>query len=149
MVAEQMISTVSEESISSTGYAQTGWEQFKACLWKQNLSYWRNPSYNLTRIIFMSITSMLCGILFWQKASEMLVSSSSSPNSSFLSLFSCQNEYACMTRSNFVYLSSLQKQSTRSFQHIWLNVHGGSFLWYKQLLYHFTMCCDRTKCLLP
>lgn len=52
-------------------------------------------------------------------------------------------------RSNFVYLSSLQKQSTRSFQHIWLNVHGGSFLWYKQLLYNVTMCCNRTKCLLP
>ncbi|KAL0874148.1 hypothetical protein Bca101_023853 [Brassica carinata] len=71
MVVEQMISSAAEESISSTGYAQTGWEQFNACLWKQNLSYWRNPSYNLTRIIFMSITSMLCGILFWQKANEI------------------------------------------------------------------------------
>ncbi|CAH2079071.1 unnamed protein product [Thlaspi arvense] len=61
----------SERLISSSRYAQTGWEQFKACLWKQHLSYWRNPSYNLTRIIFMCLTSMLCGILFWQKAKEI------------------------------------------------------------------------------
>lgn len=65
----------SKRLILSSRYAQTGWEQFKACLWKQHLSYWRNPSYNLTRIIFMCFTSMLCGILFWQKAKEMFVSS--------------------------------------------------------------------------
>ncbi|XP_023634094.1 ABC transporter G family member 42 isoform X1 [Capsella rubella] len=70
MVIEQMRCTSlgSEGLISSSRYAQTGWEQFKACLWKQHLSYWRNPSYNLTRIIFMCLTSVLCGILFWQKA---------------------------------------------------------------------------------
>ncbi|CAL9225463.1 unnamed protein product [Arabidopsis halleri] len=61
----------SKRLILSSRYAQTGWVQFKACLWKQHLSYWRNPSYNLTRIIFMCFTSMLCGILFWQKAKEI------------------------------------------------------------------------------
>ncbi|KAL0659096.1 hypothetical protein Bca4012_079681 [Brassica carinata] len=52
----QMRGTSSEtqELTSSTRYAQTGWEQFKACLWKQQLSYWRNPSYNLTRILFIN-----------------------------------------------------------------------------------------------
>ncbi|GFP80384.1 pleiotropic drug resistance protein 3 [Phtheirospermum japonicum] len=32
-----------------TLYAQDGWGQFKSCLWKQHLSYWRSPSYNLKR----------------------------------------------------------------------------------------------------
>ncbi|CAH2079072.1 unnamed protein product [Thlaspi arvense] len=73
LVIEEMSSASlgSEGLISSSRYAQTGWEQFKACLWKQHLSYWRNPSYNLTRIIFMSLTSVLCGIVFWQKAKEI------------------------------------------------------------------------------
>ncbi|KAL0738241.1 hypothetical protein Bca4012_014451 [Brassica carinata] len=77
IVIEQMrgtstsTSTSTEELTSSTRYAQTGWEQFKACLWKQQLSYWRNPSYNLTRIMFMCFTSVLCGFLFWQKAKKI------------------------------------------------------------------------------
>ncbi|VAI16419.1 unnamed protein product [Triticum turgidum subsp. durum] len=32
-----------------TQFPQKFWEQFKACLWKQCLSYWRTPSYNLGR----------------------------------------------------------------------------------------------------
>ncbi|KAL0738242.1 hypothetical protein Bca4012_014452 [Brassica carinata] len=75
IVIEQMrgtsTSTSTEELTSSTRYAQTGWEQFKACLWKQQLSYWRNPSYNLTRIMFMCLTSVICGVLFWQKAKKI------------------------------------------------------------------------------
>ncbi|KAJ4900143.1 ABC-2 and Plant PDR ABC-type transporter family protein [Raphanus sativus] len=73
IVIEQMRGTSSEteELTSSTRYAQTGWEQFKACLWKQQLSYWRNPSYNLTRILFMCFTSVICGVLFWQKAKKI------------------------------------------------------------------------------
>ncbi|CDY65557.1 BnaCnng47680D [Brassica napus] len=73
IVILQMRGTSSEtqELTSSTRYAQTGWEQFKACLWKQQLSYWRNPSYNLTRILFMCFTSVICGVLFWQKAKKI------------------------------------------------------------------------------
>lgn len=71
-------SSGTEELTSLTRYAQTGWGQFKACLWKQHLSYWRNPSYNLTRILFVCLTSLICGVLFWQKANKMLVSSLSS-----------------------------------------------------------------------
>ncbi|XP_013614326.1 PREDICTED: ABC transporter G family member 43-like [Brassica oleracea var. oleracea] len=73
IVIEQMRGTSSEteELTSSTRYAQTGWGQFKACLWKQQLSYWRNPSYNLTRIMFMCLTSVICGVLFWQKAKKI------------------------------------------------------------------------------
>lgn len=57
----------------ATVFAQNGWEQFKACLWKQNLSYWRSPSYNLTRITFVSVSSVLFGMLFWQQGKTMLV----------------------------------------------------------------------------
>ncbi|KAF3592277.1 hypothetical protein DY000_02026553 [Brassica cretica] len=73
IVIEQMRGTSSEtqELTFSTRYAQTGWGQFKACLWKQQLSYWRNPSYNLTRIMFMCLTSVICGVLFWQKAKKI------------------------------------------------------------------------------
>ncbi|TXG71483.1 hypothetical protein EZV62_000062 [Acer yangbiense] len=48
-----------------------GWEQFKACLWKQHLSYWRSPSYNLIRIIFIAALSVLYGILFWQQGKKL------------------------------------------------------------------------------
>lgn len=55
-----------------TRFPQNGWEQLKACLWKQNLSYWRSPSYNLMRFLFMSASSVLFGLLFWQKGNKML-----------------------------------------------------------------------------
>jgi hypothetical protein len=42
-------------------------EQFKACLWKQSLSYWRTPSYNLVRMVFMTASCIFFGVLFWQK----------------------------------------------------------------------------------
>ncbi|KAF3484628.1 hypothetical protein F2Q69_00056679, partial [Brassica cretica] len=73
IVIEKMRGTSSEteELTSSRRYAQTGWGQFKACLWKQQLSYWRNPSYNLTRIMFMCLTSVICGVLFWEKAKKI------------------------------------------------------------------------------
>ncbi|KAE9602538.1 hypothetical protein Lal_00049481 [Lupinus albus] len=52
-------------------FPQNGWEQFKACLWKQHLSYWRSPSYNLLRIIFVVASSLLFGILFWKKGKKI------------------------------------------------------------------------------
>ncbi|KAL5564644.1 hypothetical protein UlMin_027808 [Ulmus minor] len=52
-------------------FPQNGWEQFKACLWKQNLSYWRNPSYNLMRLFFMSLSSVLFGALFWKQGQRI------------------------------------------------------------------------------
>nr|GLL29394.1 pleiotropic drug resistance protein 3-like isoform X1 [Ipomoea trifida] len=47
-----------------TTFSQNGWVQFKTCLWKQYWSYWRSPSYNLARCIFMLITSFILGLLF-------------------------------------------------------------------------------------
>lgn len=123
MVIEQMRSTSlgSEGIISSSRYAQTGWEQFKACLWKQHLSYWRNPSYNLTRIIFMCLTSMLCGLLFWQKAKEMFVSFPI-----FLELFSLKNGFRndfLNIKGNFVFTSLLCRNNQQDL----FNIFGSMF----------------------
>uniref|UniRef100_J3NCE9 ABC transporter domain-containing protein n=1 Tax=Oryza brachyantha TaxID=4533 RepID=J3NCE9_ORYBR len=52
-----------------TRYPQKFWEQFKACLWKQCLSHWRTPSYNLVRIVFMAVSSIIYGVLYWQQGS--------------------------------------------------------------------------------
>ncbi|KAJ6874525.1 pleiotropic drug resistance protein 3-like isoform X2 [Populus alba x Populus x berolinensis] len=52
-------------------FPQNGWEQLKACLWKQNLSYWRSPSYNLARLFFMSSGASLFGLLYWQQGKKI------------------------------------------------------------------------------
>ncbi|KAF3338904.1 pleiotropic drug resistance protein 3-like protein [Carex littledalei] len=54
-----------------TRYPQKFLVQFKACLWKQSLSYWRSPEYNMTRIIFMFITSVALGLLFWNQGGKI------------------------------------------------------------------------------
>ncbi|XP_050220402.1 pleiotropic drug resistance protein 3-like [Mercurialis annua] len=61
----------SKELFFPTRYPQSGWEQFRACLWKHHLSYWRSPSYNLTRIVYMVAASILFGALFWQKGQKI------------------------------------------------------------------------------
>jgi hypothetical protein len=61
----------SKELHFPTRFPQNGWEQLKACLWKQNLSYWRSPSYNLVRIAFMSSGASLFGLLYWQQGKKM------------------------------------------------------------------------------
>ncbi|KAK9136565.1 hypothetical protein Sjap_007159 [Stephania japonica] len=57
----------SEDLHFPTPRSQNCWVQFKACLWKQNLSYWRSPSFNLTRIVFLIVSSLLFGVVFWKK----------------------------------------------------------------------------------
>ncbi|KAK9991985.1 hypothetical protein SO802_026970 [Lithocarpus litseifolius] len=54
-----------------TPYAQSGWVQFTACLWKQYLSYWRSPEYNLARFLFIIAAALLFGAVFWQKGKEI------------------------------------------------------------------------------
>ncbi|RLM85200.1 ABC transporter G family member 36-like [Panicum miliaceum] len=48
-----------------TKYSQPSLTQCMACLWKQNLSYWRNPPYNAVRFIFATVTALLFGTVFW------------------------------------------------------------------------------------
>ncbi|KAM1009556.1 hypothetical protein ACFX2I_045066 [Malus domestica] len=61
----------SEELHFSTRFPQSGWEQFKACLWKRHLTYWRSPRYNLGRLIFTAACSLLFGALLWQKGQKI------------------------------------------------------------------------------
>ncbi|KAI3473056.1 hypothetical protein Pfo_031083 [Paulownia fortunei] len=61
----------SEDLHFPTRYSQNGWGQFKTCLWKQYWSYWRSPSYNLMRSIYMLIASFLFGFLFWDQGKKI------------------------------------------------------------------------------
>ncbi|CAI9108680.1 OLC1v1008346C1 [Oldenlandia corymbosa var. corymbosa] len=54
-----------------TQFAQNGWGQFKACLWKQYWSYWRSPSYNLMRFAFLIISSLCFGALYWNQGTNL------------------------------------------------------------------------------
>ncbi|KAK6239551.1 hypothetical protein QUC31_005020 [Theobroma cacao] len=61
----------SEELHFATRFPQNGWQQFKACLWKQHLSYWRSPGYNLSRLILLTASSLLYGGLLRRKGRKM------------------------------------------------------------------------------
>lgn len=73
----ELVEQLSEPPIGSKDlhfqirFPQTGWGQYKACLWKQHLSYWRNPGYNLVRLIFMVLLAIIVGVLFWQKGKSI------------------------------------------------------------------------------
>ncbi|RXH80056.1 hypothetical protein DVH24_041203 [Malus domestica] len=73
----ELVSRLSEPKPGSRGlnlptpFAQNSWVQFKACLWKQHLSHWRSPKYNLARFAFIFAASVLFGTIFWQKVKEM------------------------------------------------------------------------------
>ncbi|KAI8531788.1 hypothetical protein RHMOL_Rhmol11G0162600 [Rhododendron molle] len=62
---------ISKELHFATRFPQNGWGQFKSCLWKQHLSYWRSPSYILNRYIYSLIASLLVGILFWDQGRKI------------------------------------------------------------------------------
>ncbi|KAC9560170.1 hypothetical protein E3N88_45634 [Mikania micrantha] len=49
-----------------TRYSQSLWGQFKSCIWKMWLSYWRNPDYNLVRNFFTLATALMIGTIFWK-----------------------------------------------------------------------------------
>ncbi|XP_043724451.1 pleiotropic drug resistance protein 3-like [Telopea speciosissima] len=63
--------TGSKDLHFSTRYSRNCWGQFRACLWKQNLSYWRSPDYNVVRFIITIIASVLFGILFWKQGKKL------------------------------------------------------------------------------
>ncbi|KAH7834726.1 hypothetical protein Vadar_019026 [Vaccinium darrowii] len=61
----------SKELHFATRFPQNGWEQFKSCLWKQHLSYWRSPSYILNRYMYSLVASLLFGIVFWDQGRKI------------------------------------------------------------------------------
>ncbi|KAJ4828263.1 hypothetical protein Tsubulata_012072 [Turnera subulata] len=48
-----------------TQYSQPFSTQCMACLWKQHLSYWRNPPYTAVRILFTTFIALMFGTIFW------------------------------------------------------------------------------------
>uniref|UniRef100_A0A0E0EQV9 ABC transporter domain-containing protein n=1 Tax=Oryza meridionalis TaxID=40149 RepID=A0A0E0EQV9_9ORYZ len=48
-----------------TQYSQPFLTQCLACLWKQRLSYWRNPRYIAVKYFFTIIVALLFGTMFW------------------------------------------------------------------------------------
>jgi hypothetical protein len=55
----------------ATQYSQSIIGQFKACLWKQWLTYWRSPDYNLVRFFFTLFVALLLGSIFWRIGTKM------------------------------------------------------------------------------
>ncbi|XP_074329259.1 ABC transporter G family member 31-like isoform X2 [Apium graveolens] len=51
-------------------YSQNMISQFKICLWKQNLVYFRSPNYNAVRILFTVGSALIIGSVFWDRGSK-------------------------------------------------------------------------------
>jgi ABC-type multidrug transport system permease subunit len=56
----------SEDLYFPTQYSQNSYKQLTTILWKQFITYWRSPGYNLVRYIFTFLISLIFGSLFWQ-----------------------------------------------------------------------------------
>uniref|UniRef100_A0A5B7BKX4 Putative ABC transporter G family member 31-like n=1 Tax=Davidia involucrata TaxID=16924 RepID=A0A5B7BKX4_DAVIN len=54
----------------SSTYSQNALYQFRTCLWKQNLVYWRSPPYNVVRLFFTTISALIIGTVFWDIGSR-------------------------------------------------------------------------------
>ncbi|GLT88768.1 hypothetical protein SLE2022_067790 [Rubroshorea leprosula] len=50
-----------------TKYSQGFITQCKACFWKQQCSYWRNPQYNAIRFFVTTFFVLIFGLIFWPK----------------------------------------------------------------------------------
>ncbi|KAJ9698671.1 hypothetical protein PVL29_007638 [Vitis rotundifolia] len=53
-----------------TMYSQDAMTQFRTCLWKQNLVYWRSPEYNAVKMFFSTISALIFGSVFWDIGSK-------------------------------------------------------------------------------
>uniref|UniRef100_A0A3Q7GZ29 ABC transporter domain-containing protein n=1 Tax=Solanum lycopersicum TaxID=4081 RepID=A0A3Q7GZ29_SOLLC len=73
---EEMVESLSKpqegsaELYFSSKYSQSFFGQFLACLWKQNLSYWRNPQYTAVRFFYTVIISLMFGSICWKFGSK-------------------------------------------------------------------------------
>ncbi|XP_060212779.1 pleiotropic drug resistance protein 1-like [Lycium barbarum] len=54
-----------------TQFSQPFWTQCMANLWKQHLSYWRNPTYTAVRFIFTVFLALIFGTLFWDLGTKV------------------------------------------------------------------------------
>ncbi|XP_051148620.1 ABC transporter G family member 32 [Andrographis paniculata] len=53
-----------------TKFSRSYFDQFAACLWKQHLSYWRNPQYTAVRFFYTVIISLMLGTICWEFGSK-------------------------------------------------------------------------------
>lgn len=53
-----------------TKYSRSNFDQFVTCLWKQHLSYWRNPQYTAVRFFYTVIISLMLGSICWDFGSK-------------------------------------------------------------------------------
>nr|XP_043623411.1 ABC transporter G family member 32 [Erigeron canadensis] len=60
----------SKELHFPTKYSRSYMDQFATCLWKQYLSYWRNPQYTAVRFFYTSIISLMLGTICWRFGSK-------------------------------------------------------------------------------
>ncbi|XP_010688122.2 ABC transporter G family member 32 isoform X1 [Beta vulgaris subsp. vulgaris] len=60
----------SKEINFPTKYSRSFSDQFLTCLWKQNLSYWRNPQYTAVRFFYTVIISLMLGSFCWKFGSK-------------------------------------------------------------------------------
>ncbi|KAL3616200.1 ABC transporter G member 31 [Castilleja foliolosa] len=51
-------------------YSKDVISQFRICLWKQRLVYWRSPAYNAVRLFFTTISAFIIGTIFWDVGSK-------------------------------------------------------------------------------
>ncbi|AET01511.2 drug resistance transporter-like ABC domain protein [Medicago truncatula] len=56
----------SSDLFFATKYSQSTFGQFTSCLWKQWLTYWRSPDYNLVRYFFSLACALMIGTVFWK-----------------------------------------------------------------------------------
>ncbi|KAJ4707956.1 Pleiotropic drug resistance ABC transporter [Melia azedarach] len=63
----------SKDLYFSTKYSQSFFTQCMACLWKQHLSYWRNPPYTAVRLLFTTFIALLFGTIFWDIGSKRTI----------------------------------------------------------------------------
>ncbi|KAJ4836415.1 ABC transporter G member 36 [Turnera subulata] len=61
----------SKELYFPTRFSQSSFTQFKACLWKQRQSYWRNPPYTAVKFLFATTVALLFGSIYWELGSKM------------------------------------------------------------------------------
>ncbi|KAL3629592.1 ABC transporter G member 32 [Castilleja foliolosa] len=73
---KQLVERLSKPPVDSkdlnfpTKYSRSYYEQFVACLWKQHLSYWRNPQYTAVRFFYTVIISLMLGTICWEFGSK-------------------------------------------------------------------------------
>ncbi|CAN6456720.1 unnamed protein product [Victoria cruziana] len=57
-----------------TQFSQSSIGQFKTCLWKQWLTYWRSPEYNFVRYVYALVAALLLGTIFWGVGKDRVTS---------------------------------------------------------------------------